>query len=215
MKILKSQIASFPDFDLKAAEHAERLRQWRDHMKRVETDKAKGDAVAPIDRHQSYDRPVAPYLIEQAIDENFNVNFELEDDSDAILRQQKNRLLAEVHRLEVNAIDAILPPGRRRMFEMREQEILAADAERVSAFMDVKRKPGLLQKLTGTAEKFDVAAVAAEQRPEKDTQHLAEQQERRERFRAIAKLAAQAMHDIEDLTADNIGAWKAPDFSGV
>ena len=75
--------------------------------------------------------------------------------------------------------------------------------------------------VSGTADEADkadmTAAVAAalEQRPAEDTRHLAEQQERRDRIRAIEEIAAQAMHDIEDLTVDTIGSWKAPDFSGV
>lgn len=221
MKIKKTATLAFANFDLEVAEHAEKIRQWLAHMKRVAADKAKGDAVPPIERHQPYDRPRAPELIELAIDDAGNVAYELEDDSHVLLRQQKDSLIAQVGELEAAAINAIVPPGRRRLLNLREGKIAAADIERINLFTEKRRKPGLLKKLTGAAdeaEKADMtAAVAAalEQRPAEDTRHLAAQEERRVRIRAIEEIAAQATHDIEDLTADTIGSWKAPDFSGV
>lgn len=220
MRILKSATLSIPNFDVQVAEYAEQLRQWRAHMKRVEEDRAKGDAVRPIDRHHPFDRPRAAALIEAAVDEDGNVSYELEDDSAAILRQQKNALIGRVAELEASAIEGFLPPGRRRMFALRESQIAQADNERASMLLERRSKPGFLKKFTEAlggepAPQFDLAAAVAEQRPAEDTQHLADQEGRRRRLREIEQIAAQAMHDIEDLTAETIGSWKAPDFSGV
>lgn len=220
MKIRKSFLLANPRFDVEVAEYAERVRQWRAHMKRVEEDRAKGDKVAPIDRHQPYDRPRAPDLVDSCVDENGNVSYELEDDSAEMLRQQKDRLIARVAELEAAAIGAIVPRGRRRLFSLREGEIAAADNERARLLVERRQKPGFLKRLAksvagGEEEQFDLAAAVAEQRPEEDSRHLAKQEERRARIAAIEKIAAQAMHDIEDLTAETIGSWKEPDFSGV
>lgn len=220
MKIAKSFLKANPQFDVAVAEHAERVRHWRAHMKRVEEDKAKGDKVAPIDRHQPYDRPRAPDLVDSCVDENGKVSYELEDDSAEMLRQQKNQMIARVAELEAAAISAIVPPGRLRLLNLREGEIAAADSERAKMLIEGRKKPGLLKKLAnsvagGDEEPFDLAAAIAEQRPEEDNLLLAEQAERRARVAAIEKIAAQAMHDIEDLTVDTVGQWKEPDFSGV
>lgn len=220
MKIAKSFLQANPQFDLAVAEHAERVRLWRAHMKRVEEDKAKGDKVAPIDRHQPYDRPRAPDMVDSCVDENGKVSYELEDDSAEMLRQQKNWLIARVAELEAAAIGAIVPLGRQRLLNLRETEIATADHERAKLLIERRQKPGFLKKLAksvagGEEETFDLAAAVAEQRSEEESRHLAEQAERRRRVAAIEKIAAQAMHDIEDLTAETVGSWKEPDFSGV
>jgi hypothetical protein len=132
-----------------------------------------------------------------------------------VLRLQKNALLSRVAEIEAAAVAAIVAPGRRRLFNMREDQIRIADADRAAMLAEKRVKPGLLKKLTGAATEEDIAAAVAEQRPAEDTKHLAEQEERRRRVREVEQLAAQAMHDIEDLTAETIGSWQAPDFSGV
>ena len=59
----------------------------------------------------------------------------------------------------------------------------------------------------------DLAAAVEAARPIEDTIHLRDQDERRRRIDAIQRAAALAHHDIEDLTAATIGAWKMPDFN--
>lgn len=220
MKIRKSFLQANPQFDVAVAEHAERVRQWRAHMKRVEEDRVKGDKVLPINRHQPYDRPRAPDLVESCVDENGRVAYALEDDGEEMLRQQKNSLISRVAELEAAAVAAIIPPGRRRLLNLRESKIAAEDSERAKMLLERRKKPGFLKKLANSVagseeEQFDLAAAVAEQRPEEDNLHLARQAERRARIDAIEKIAAQAMHDIEDLTVETIGSWKDPDFSGV
>ena len=216
MKIKKSFLMANPGFDVAVAEFAEKLRHWIEHMKRVEADAAAGDRIPPIERHTPYAKPQASEIVEACVDDAGNVVYELEDDSDAILRQQKDRLIEHVSVLEEKAKTAILPPiGKRRLFSLRERQIAAADNERAVALIERQGKPGFFRKLLGTEENLDVATAVAEQRPEADTLHLQQQEEQRQRIEAVVLLSAQAMHDIEDLTAETIGAWQAPDFSGV
>lgn len=215
MKIPKSFLLANPQFDLQVAEHAEKLRQWREREAIVAAEKG-NDRIPPIERHQPYDRPRAPDLIEAAIDENFQPSYEIEDDSEAALAQMKMQLLGRVAELERAAIAAIVPPGKVRLLHIREGKIAAEDAERVKLLMERRSKPGFLKKLIGgKEEEFDLKSAVEEHRPAADTKHLQEQRERRERIAAIQEVAAQAMHDIEDLTAETIGAWQDPDFSGV
>jgi len=212
-KIYKSAIDAFPNFDLAAAEHADKLRHWRAHMAKVEAEKG-NDRIAPIDRHQPYERPRAHNLIEAAIDDKFNVAYEVIDDSSATLAAKKQQLIERVTGAEREAIAAVLPPGKSRLYMMREASIQEEDGARASLLAG-QQKPGLIQRLTGGGGDFDLAAAVAEQRPAADTKFLQEMQELRRRVKAIDLIAAQAMHDVEDLTLDTIGQWKMPDFSGV
>ena len=61
-----------------------------------------------------------------------------------------------------------------------------------------------------TAEQ--IAARIEAERPAEDTALLKAQKERRARIEAIQLAAAQAHHDIEDLTAETVGSWKLPTF---
>lgn len=212
-KIFKSAIDAFPNFDLSVAEHADKLRHWRAHMAKVEAEKG-NDKIAPIDRHQPYERPRAHQLIEAAIDDKFNVAYEVVDDSAATLTAKKQMLIARVAQAEGEAMAAVLAPGKSRLYAMREARIQEEDAQR-SALLVEQQKPGLIKRLTGGGSEFDIAAAVAEQRPSADTQFLQELQELRRRMKAIGLIAAQAMSDIEDLTLDTIEQWKMPDFSGV
>jgi hypothetical protein len=57
-----------------------------------------------------------------------------------------------------------------------------------------------------------IAARVESERPADDTTFLHAQKERIDRVAAIQLIAAQAHHDIEDLTAETIGSWKLPTF---
>ena len=187
-------------------------------MRRVEEDAAKGDRVAPIDRHQPYDRPRASDFIESAIDERGNVSYTVIDDAAELLAARKAELIFEVGRLEQLALAAVSPPGKERLRSMREAEVRLADDKLMAKLIDEREKPGFIKRLFGKGGEIDVKALAEEiqkRRPKEDTQHLMEQDARRSQAEKIAAIAAQAMHDIEDLTTETIVNWKAPDFSGV
>lgn len=59
----------------------------------------------------------------------------------------------------------------------------------------------------------DIAGLVAEARSSEDASHLEDQQRRRGRIAAIERAAAQAHHDIEDLTVETVDFWPMPDFS--
>jgi hypothetical protein len=211
-RIPASAIAGIADFAAAAAAHAFEMKRWRAHMARVLEDE-KNDV--PIERrYAAYPRPRAHPMVERAVDENDEVNFEVVDDGPSaaeLLAARKAALLSEVSIAETKAIDAAAPPGKRRLFNMREAEIRAADQAKSVALS--ANNPGFIKRLFGIVlDDKKIAAKIEAERPIEDTKHIQAQAERRARIEAIERAAAQAHHDIEDLTAETIGSWKLPTF---
>ena len=211
-KIAASAIAGIKDFAAAAASHAVEMKAWREHMARVKQDE-KNDV--PIERRRvAYPRPRAHPMVERAVDENDEVNFEVLDDGPTaaeLLATRKAALLNEVSIAESKAIDAVIPAGKRRLFNLRESDIRAADAAKALAL--AASKSGLLKRVTGGAMSPEqMAAQIGAERSLEDTAHLRAQEGRRARIEAIERAAAEAHHDIEDLTAETIGGWKLPTF---
>jgi hypothetical protein len=211
-KFPASAVAGIRNFAAAAAAHAVEMRAWRAHMARVKEDEK--DDVPIERRHVAYPRPRAHPMVEHAVDENDEVNFEVVDDGPTaaeLLAARKAALMSEVSIAENKAVDAIVPPGKRRLFNLRESEISAADQEKRIAL--TVSNSGLLKKITGNALTADqIAAKIEADRPAEDTALLQAQKERRARIEAIERAAAQAQHDIEDLTAETVGSWKLPTF---
>jgi hypothetical protein len=211
-KIPASAIAGIKDFAAAAASHAFEMKAWRAHMARVKEDE-KNDV--PIERrHVAYPRPRAHLWVERAFDEKDEVNFEILEDGPTAaekLAARKAQLSSEVSIAENKAIDAVIAPGKRRFFNLRESEISAADQEKRTAL--TASNSGLLKKITGNALTADqIAAKIEAERPAEDTALLQAQKERRARIEAIQLAVAKALHDIEELTAETIGGWKLPTF---
>lgn len=205
-KILTSEIAGITDFAAAAASHAVEMKNWRAHQKRVEEDAR--NAVPKAEAHWPQPQPRAHPIVERAVDENDEANFEIVDDT---LPLKKAALMAEVSRLEQAAIAALLPIGKRRLFALRESDIIERDARLRNDLH--AGNAGLIRKVTGqqlTTEEIERAITDA--RGADDTKHLADQAARRDRIAQIERKAAQAHHDIEDLTAETIGGWKPPTF---
>jgi hypothetical protein len=207
-----SAIAGVKDFAAAAASHAFEIKSWRAHMARVKEDAAN---EVPIERrHVAYPRPRAQPLVERAVDENDEVNFEIIDDGPTAAEKFASRKAAlsnEVSIAENKAIDAVVPAGKWRFFNLRESAIERAD--QVKAIALHASNSGLLKKITGGAMTSDqIAAQIEAERPADDTAHLEAQKVRRMRIAAIQLAAAQAHHDIEDLTAETIGGWTLPIF---
>jgi hypothetical protein len=93
-KIPASAIAGITNFAVAAASHAVETKAWRAHMARVADDQRND---VPIERrHVAYPRPRAHPMIERAIDENDEVNFEVIDDGPTaaeLLAARKTELL--------------------------------------------------------------------------------------------------------------------------
>lgn len=214
-QIPKSQI--WPEYELAVAEFAEAMRNWRAHMARVKQDEENG--VQGLDKHIPYPRPIAPELVDRAVDEDGKPDYEIVDDgptAEQLLAHKKALLLALLHEAERDAQEKIVPQAKRRLFMLREAAIRNADVE--LAFELKKKKKGRLAKVWDAALGREVDAVSIdaadirEQRPPKDTEHLDAQDERRKRFNELALQAAEAAAEIDDLTADNVDSWKLPDF---
>lgn len=214
-QIPKSQ--TWPEFELAVAEFAEAMRNWRAHMKRVKQDEDAG--VQGIERHVAYPRPIASELVDRAVDENGNADYKIVDDGpspEQVLAQKKSVLLAMIQEAERDAGEKIVPYAKRRLFMMRESAIRNADVT-LAAEMK-RRKKGRIGKAWDAIRGIEVDAVLVEaadvreQRPQKDTEHLDAQDERRARFEQLALRAAEAAAEVGDLTAENIDDWKIPDF---
>ena len=211
-KIPASAIAGITNFAATAASHAFEMKGWRAHMARVKEDE-KNDV--PIERcHVAYPRPRGHPLVERAVDENDEVNYEVVDDGPTaaeLLAARKAELLNEVSAAEGQAIDAIVPVGKRRLFNMRESTIRESDQVMASALY--AKNSGFIKKLVGVVlDDKQIAAKIDAERPIEDTKHLQAQEERRARMAAIQLAAAKAHHDIEDLTVETISSWKLPTF---
>jgi hypothetical protein len=207
-----SAVAGVKNFAAAAASHAFEMKSWRAHMASVNEDVAN---EVPIERrHVAYPRPRAHPLVERAVDENDEVNFEVVDDgptAEERLVAGKAALSSEVSIAENKAIDAIVPAGKRRFLSLRESAIRQADQAKTIALH--ASNAGLFKKLTGGAMTPDqIAARIEAERSAEDTALLEAQKDRHARIEAVQIVAARARHDIEDLTAETIGGWKLPTF---
>jgi hypothetical protein len=213
VKIPRSLISDPHAFDAAVANLAHEMRHWRAHMKRVEEDEKNG--VQGIERHHPIPRPVAHQLVAQCVDENDNAIYEIVDDGptpEQRLAQRKTELLNAINLAERAAADALVPPGRRRLFNLREAEVSDQDRRTMDEIMAGK---GIFAKFKKNPEPEEVIAAVHAKRDAKQAQFMTEQAERRRRWAAIERAAAEAADAVEDLTLDTIDAFKLPDFSAL
>lgn len=202
-RILRSAIAGIHDFEAQAATHAVEMREWRAHQERVSADEAAG--VIGIERHWPLKRPTAHPAVEAAVNEKSEMDFDLIEDgptADDLLRLKKEALSQIVHQAEHAAISSIVPLGKQRFRDIRRQEIEAADIERAA-------EDGGLLKMAATA----IGLRGRRDRTQAETDFLEQHQDEQSRIRAIQRAAAEAQHDIEDLTSETVDAWSVPDLS--
>jgi hypothetical protein len=203
--VLKSQVPE--NFEVKIASYIFEMKNWRSHMSRVEQDK--NSNVSPIDRHVAYPRPDAHPIVRASVNENNEADFKIVDDmptADQILRTKKNDLIGTVSIAETNAISNIVPFGKLRMLNLKENNIRT---EAHKAANDATQSAGIVKKVAIAVGISNPPQVSFS--PE-DQKFLQEQDVRRSAIAAIQHAAAQMHSDIEDLTLDNIDAWKMPDF---
>lgn len=125
-RIAKSRAA--PDFSDRVATFAKDMTAWRTHMRNVEKDPS---------AYQPYPSPQAEPDIVNAITsidgETFAADFEIVDDSPTPaqnLRLKQERLLITVKSMESAAAHAVMPVGKRRLFNMRIADVLKRDSVR-------------------------------------------------------------------------------------
>jgi hypothetical protein len=210
-KIGKSQVG--PSFQADVTKYAAELADWKAHMAKVAADKVAG--VPKEKANAPYPPPVASPLVAGALDETGAPNFTIIDDSPPppSLAQKKAALITQVRLAESAAVRAIVPEGKQRAFGVRQNAVMAADAEREAAALAAQ--PVGVLSLIGIGSKKDPGkahadAIAA--RPAGDAQFVADQAARAAKLSAIEATAIQAESDIEDLTDANIDAWKPPTF---
>lgn len=216
-KIMKSAIAGVPDFAVQAASHAKEMRDWRAHMGRVASDEKAG--VPREDAHHPFPAPRAHPLVEAAVNEDDEADFEIVDDGptpDQILTSKKNTLLQAVSSAENDASGKVFPFAKRRLYNMKETAITTAEAAKLATILNsTSVLASLLSKIGLRKSTDDAVAKISKDRSPEDSTHLADQADRRSRIAAIEAAAAQMHSDIEDLTLDNIDAWKMPPFPGT
>lgn len=221
-KILKSTIAGFTDFGVMVAAHAKEMRDWRAQMKLAAEHKG-NDKIAPIDRYVERPVPTAHPLVESAVNESDDVDYEVVDDgptADQVLKAKKSLLTQAVLDAERRARLTVVPAGKQRAFSIRLGDVTADDTTRMGDLMARFQELGILDKFT--KQRADLIqkiknpeATHAQGRPAADHKFMLEHADRQQRISSLERWGAQAMSDIEDLTADNIDAWSMPPLPDV
>lgn len=205
VRILKSEADQIEDFAGKAAAHAVEMKNWRAHMARVKADEANPN-IDPAARHWPLRQPDAHPLVERAVNENDEMDFELVDDTptaDQVLRGKKDVLLALAYQAEQAAIAEVVPVGKRRLLNMRETTIAIAHDKRVQADTE-----GVLKSAAAA-----IGLRKPPKMPASDQKFVDEQNARRQAIASIEERAAQVMHEIEDLAIETVDGYQIPDLT--
>lgn len=213
-QIPKSKI--WPEFELEVAQFAESMRNWRDHMGRVSLDESNG--VTGMQKHVGYPRPVAKDLVDAAVDEDGNPDYEIVDDTpspEETLPLRKQQLLQAVSIAENAAIEKVSPRAKQRWLNIQEQEIRGRDLAIVKGI--IAKESGMLnavKKVAGfkSMSSDDIAKTVNAARSDEDHVVLATVKSQRAKMEAIQRVAARAHSEIYDLTVDTIDNWKMPEF---
>lgn len=211
-RIPRSAIA--PGFEVAVAAHALDMRNWRTQEAAVAADRAAG--VEPAKRHVSYQRPSAHPAVMASVNENDAADYAIVEDGPTptqVLQAKKSALLMATAHAEADAIAAVVPAGKRRLMNLRENDIRAADAT-FAASQTPRNVVAKAAEAVGIVKSIDIAAQVEANRPAADTAFLADQAKRRASIEAIQRAAAQMQSDIEDLTPGNVDAWVMPKFPG-
>jgi hypothetical protein len=201
-----------PDgFAAMVASHIAALQEYDAHMVLVRRDAELAD-LPDEEHHTAFPPPHAPVEVESAIKRTpkpdgtttFEPNYEIVPPS---IEQRKERLFAQVSAAEQDAIRTVVPAGKIRAFQFREQDIRKADQARIMAEYAARAAAG--DKTQVDSDKFQ-----NEHRPAADTRFMEEQAAREDQRNEIQRWAANLHSDIEDLTADTIDAWEMKPFHG-
>ena len=205
IKIFKSQLP--PNFESYVEAYSREFLAWKDHQEHVATNKF----------YTPYPPPTADSLVMESVDSNGKPNYQIEDDTDVVqqenLANKKELLISAVRQKEKDEIARIIPDGKRRAFDLRQDKIVAADSER-EARIYAEQPVGMFLWL-GIGPKKDAAKAKADavaQRTPDDAKFMEDQILRRNKISAIERAAAEMESTIEDLTISNIDDWRMPGF---
>lgn len=230
-RILKSEIdaAGIVDFQKAVDLHRSEVADWRAHMKRVEDDSKLPLIQPPIfsefshlkdavpkhrealdiwrsnmaTRHVPYPAPHAHPLVDKALNEGFQIV----DDSptpDQILVAKKRLLIEKLTQAEAAVISSIFPIGKQRANAIRQADILAKEKKYIEALPEETRKDPA--KFTVAVDKIRKA------RSPDDAAHMNIMEVQSVQADSLYRAGAKIMSNIEDLTADNIDAWRMPNL---
>ena len=213
-RVLKSKI--YPSFEADVALFAKEIRDWRKHDQRVREDE--NNNVTGPNKHVSHPRPVMSQMVEACVNENGIADYTIDDDGptpDQIFALKKQQLLNDAVVAEVQAIAAIVPPGKHRIFLLREFDIRSSEETKRQEILNRKYSASLLEKIKekfGIVDPLDINAELLKQRTPEDQKFLDDQADRNQRIQAVQRAVANVQAEIEDLTPADIDAWKMPDF---
>jgi hypothetical protein len=169
--------------------------------------------------HEPYPKPIAHPDIVAAVATNIGADgnityvpdFEIVNDDptpEQILREKKDALLGKIYHAEEAAKNLALPPiGKRRLMNLRENDIVLADSKFAKDLIDSTPDPD--------RARIDIAKELKKSRDPKHTHHLEAQESIRAKVDRIVRAGAQAMSDVEDLTLDNIDNYQIPTFARI
>lgn len=226
-QIASSQATAIGDYQSKVAAFAVEMTVWQQHSAKVGREEG----------FEAYPPPHAHKLIWQAIalaDDGVSwiPHFVIKDDApdaEVLLRGRKNALLAQVVAMEANQSVTIFPPGKRRLYELKEGAVIARDRERRKTIEEEEAaaRQDAMSRLS-PEEASDAAKVAAilssgktpdqvayetiNGRSKEDTDFMAGYTAIRDAMNAAMMHSAQVCSDIEDLTAETIEGWTIPAF---
>lgn len=199
INLKKSQVPNEYAFVQSLDAHKLRLKEWQDHMRRVDSD-ALNAKVKPIDKHAPYPRPLAHSLIDQVM-QNGGA-YQLVDDEEPIvsLDDQKKRLDSRLIDAYLLAKSKIITQAKHDLQAQRAQDIFQSEANKSFALLK-----GFIGKVLPI---FDLE----KNRSPEDQKFLQEFNDNKKQLRAIDIKMMQARSDIEDLTETTIKSWKNPEF---
>lgn len=162
IKIAKSVAASIPDFELRVAAHASEMREWAAQMK-IAKEHEGNDKIPPLERYVERPRPREADVVESAVNEANDAEYEIVDDGPTPaqrLEARRAELAAAVSRAEEAEVAKVISPLKVRLHEIRRSDIAASDAALIQGAMrdvDAERV-----KFTDLSQRhFDAAARLA------------------------------------------------------
>lgn len=136
-KVLKSVASQFPDLGVRAAKHAQEMRDWRAQM--AIADKHRGDDSIPVlERYVDRPRPTEIALVEAAVNEDDQVDYEVVDDGPTpaqVLAGKKVAIIGLISRTEAAEVEKLVPPAKVRLVEFRRADVAVADGEIIARAM--------------------------------------------------------------------------------